>query len=198
MMGGIRRRSVGLFRVTFSPTKRSFIPILIIFFTTNFISNRPFSRDVLVQEHRLYSGIFKNSCRFISTNQPRRPSCPTFGRSQSQWSFSINPRRWLAATKSGTSLTSRSIRRYVRSRGSRASHFITPVPAPVHNFKITDGNKIESPEKYDENRKKWQKSQTLKDWKLTLQIPFVTFPVFPWLFLALGSEPKYRRVLMTS
>ena len=52
----------------------------------------------------------------ISTIRPRRQSCPIFAGSQSHWSISINPRRWLATTDSWTKLprqlTSRSISRY--------------------------------------------------------------------------------------
>ena len=48
----------------------------------------------------------------ISTNRPRRQSCLTLGVSQSQRSISMNLRRWLAARKRVTRLTSRSISRY--------------------------------------------------------------------------------------
>ena len=46
------------------------------------------------------------------TNRLWRQTWPTFGRSQSQWSTSISPRRWLAAIESVRRLTSRLISSY--------------------------------------------------------------------------------------
>ena len=83
---------------------------------------------------KLKKNLISSKFHYISTNQPRRQSCPTFGGSQSPWSISVNPRRWLAATESRTRWKLRLISRYIKF----ARMFKSKVLAHIFNTFIFD------------------------------------------------------------
>ena len=56
--------------------------------------------------------VYRGTLVYISTNWPRRQSCPPFAGSQSAARIYENTPLWLAEAESGTRLMSRSIRRY--------------------------------------------------------------------------------------